>query len=398
MRVLILSAAYSGDSGGVATHVVNLASALVRLPDTAVHVVARRKAGQDFKKDSKGNLTEWKFKRRQEPEFSGRRVILEHVFETLAVHWHQILPDVIHAHDWDSAVLGLMLRTAFRVPLVMTVHRAPTPWRDTRIRANAKDAFMEAFRLHDMVDQLVVPSRASAGVLDAQGFRHIEVIPHGLTKHLTSFTSDPSLLRSLGWDVDTRLVFCPVRADEHKSPETFVRAAAKLKKELPAEPLLFVVTSDAEDDAPAEDRVGQEELRAIAAANQLAEGKDIKFVKPFSYGTELATIYAAAEVVVVPSREESFGQTVLDAHMFRKPVIARQSMALIELVKDDVSGLLFSKENELVQQMHRLLIDKDLGQRLAKNGYERLDSHYDPDHMAARYRALFETVIARWRL
>ena len=78
MRVLIISAAYTPDSGGVATHVVNLVSGLVKyFEDISVDVLTLRKSGLLYKKDPKGRLVEWKLDRQMIPEFNGRRVIFE---------------------------------------------------------------------------------------------------------------------------------------------------------------------------------------------------------------------------------------------------------------------------------------------------------------------------------
>lgn len=53
--MLLISAAYAPDPGGVATHVVNLAAGLVRdHEEISVDVLTLRKEGQPLKKDPKG--------------------------------------------------------------------------------------------------------------------------------------------------------------------------------------------------------------------------------------------------------------------------------------------------------------------------------------------------------
>jgi len=66
MRILIISSVYTGDSGGVATHVVTLARGLVRyIPDATVHVVTLASATSLWPAgDSNGyirkNRADWK--------------------------------------------------------------------------------------------------------------------------------------------------------------------------------------------------------------------------------------------------------------------------------------------------------------------------------------------------
>src|SRR5207244_7965126 len=102
--------------------------------------------------------------------------------------------------------------------------------------------FMETARVHKFVDQIVVPSKASRTVLKAQGFRRVQVIPHGISKHLVDFQDDPSVLDELHLPPDADVVFCPCRADEHKDLPVFIRGAALLREELDKR-VVFLVTS-----------------------------------------------------------------------------------------------------------------------------------------------------------
>lgn len=394
MRVLTISAAYSPDPGGVATHVVNLVQGLVKtFQDISVNVLTLRRSGMGYKKHSKWRLVEWKLDRRTVPEFHGRRVMFERFVSFALENWHDLRPDVVHVHDFDSLQVGWLLRTAFSVPLVLTVHRAPTDWRPRRYQENVKDCFMEAARLHGFVDQIVVPSEASRGVLEDQGFRGVKVIPHGVSQHLLSFESDPSVLTQLNLPEDALLVFCPCRADEHKDIPVFVKGASVLRRELERR-LVFVVTSRPEW-AGATEPLEVTELPVIAQHWGLTEGQDIFFTTPFEYGTPLATLYRRVSVVVVPSLHESFGLNVLDAFMFGKPVVARNSKALREIVHHEENGLLFETATELARQLRRLLVDPELAARVAETAKRGLAQRYSVERMAREHRLLYEEVVAR---
>ncbi len=384
MKILMLSAAYTGSAGGVARHVVTLARGLVRHRDVKVHVLALAKEGAEGKRQRRGRLTEWKLKRELVEEFSGRRVVFGRLFELLGGDWFSIEPDAIHAHDFDSMILGVMLRCAYGCPLVITVHRAPTEWRSGRFKENAKDCLLELVRCQSLVDSIVVPSEASARILRSQGFTNIDVIPHAIGKHLLSHQTLPDLLRERGVPEDRRLVFSPVRPDEHKDPQIVIRAAAR------------VISSWAEGDRPLflllddlQNASLSQELRAVASSWGLVEGQDIVFTRPFAYGGELATVLRRSELIVIPSVRESFGQSVLDAFMFAKPVTARNSMALSELVRHGENGLLFSTYEELAATIRRLLLDGHLASRLGQAGREDNESRFRLDEMVARYRELY---------
>lgn len=94
-----------------------------------------------------------------------------------------------------------------------------------------EDCFMEAVKLYELADLLIVPSKASAAVLIKQGYQEhkIRVIPHGLNyKYLSSIDDNNQILKLV--PDNSTLILCPARAEGHKDPETFIRAASILKK------------------------------------------------------------------------------------------------------------------------------------------------------------------------
>jgi len=109
-----------------------------------------------------------------------------------------------------------------------------------------------------------------------------------------------------------------------------VKAAGDLHEQI-NKPTVFLLTSNPEDIDPSQ-ALELLDLRTIAANHRLTEGKDIIFTTPFQWGVPLATVYRRAKAVVVPSIHESFGQNVLDAFLFEKPVIASHSAALKDLI------------------------------------------------------------------
>jgi glycosyltransferase involved in cell wall biosynthesis len=376
----------------VATHVVNLVRGLIKFSKAvSVDVLTLRRGALEYKKDSKGRLTEWKLDRQTVPEFDGRRVAVGRFVNFALEHWRELRPDVIHVHDFDSLQIGWLLRSAFSIPLVLTVHRAPTKWRQHRYRENEKDCFMHAARLHKVVDQVVVPSEASARVLKDQGFRKIKVIPHGISRHMVTFASDSSVVDNLNLPAGATVIFCPCRADEHKDLPLFVRGAALLRNQL-QQPTAFVVTSKLRG-VTANEPPEVAELSEIARVHGLVENRDIFFTAPFEYGCPLATIYRRASVVVVPSIHESFGQTVLDGFMFGRPVVARDSMALADIIDHRVNGLLFETAKDMAWQVRQLLDDRELSAQIVTAAKRSFAEQYTVEKMAAEYLSLYDDVI-----
>ncbi|MFB3132020.1 MAG: glycosyltransferase family 4 protein [Rhodothermales bacterium] len=391
MRILILSAAYPPDPGGVATHVANLAHGLVHA-GRRVFVITLNKDDTP-KTDGGGLLTIWKLERRSVPEYNGRRVFGERVLDFALKRWYEIEPDIIHVHDLDSLFIGWMLKSVYSTPLVMTVHRAPSPWRDGRFREKPKDCFMETLRRTQLIDGLVVPSQASARVLREQGFGDaegcpIQVIPHGISNFLRSIGEDPLVVEQLRLKSHPTLIFCPSRADEHKDVETFLEAAGHLKIVSPSLDLVFLLACDHTDE-------NYLKLASRAKNLGLVEGEDIYFRK-FLY-KEMATVYRYAKICVVPSRRESFGLSVLEAFLFDVPVVAANTSALREIITNHQNGLLFTDGDpkDLADQVLRILLDSRMTEKLREGARKTLQKgeKYHQETIVKAYETFYERIL-----
>lgn len=390
MNILLISAAYPRDPGGVATHVANLAHGLLKASDSNhVSVLTASKNTKTFPA-RKGRLTVWKMERKEIPNFSGRRTPLEDPLAFVLKEWDLINADIIHAHDFQSAYIGLMLKIAFKKPLFVTIHRSPSKWKKDAFKEHPKECFMEAIRIQRFTDQLIVPSNASLNVLLEQGFSKecVTVIPHGINyKYLSSFTNLPSVLDRLPL-YNRYLVLCPIRADEHKDPDTVIRAAAYLKKSYPRQRFLFVLTDKPENLFSY--------LPQTAKKLGLEVGADIIF-ESFKYN-EMPTLYRKAIACILPGIE-SFGQAALEAFVFKTPVIAANEGALAEIVVHNKNGLLFKHGSyeDLAYQVNRVFRNYELKHDLIKNGLQDVMEKYDALKMVKNYEGIYEMILAKLR-
>lgn len=88
--------------------------------------------------------------------------------------------------------------------------------------------------------------------------------------------------------------------------------------------------------------------------------------------TDLAGLYAGAQVSVLPSLEEGFGLPVLEAMACGTPVIASNAGSLPELIGD--AGILFDPNSptELAIQLERFLGNEDVRHAYAEKGLRRV--------------------------
>jgi len=107
----------------------------------------------------------------------------------------------------------------------------------------------------------------------------------------------------------------------------------------------------------------------------------------------LASLYAAADIVVIPSRSEALGLVAVEAMRAGTPVVASMRGALPEVVEDGVTGLLFDPfdENSLAATLSTL--DRPTLDRLGEAGRRRFEEHFTARQMNRSLIELYESLM-----
>ncbi|NJL87959.1 MAG: glycosyltransferase [Leptolyngbyaceae cyanobacterium SM1_1_3] len=125
-------------------------------------------------------------------------------------------------------------------------------------------------------------------------------------------------------------------------------------------------------------------------------GLNIQFLGRLHDTTMLALVYAAADVMVVPSTEEAFGKTAIEAMACGTPVVAFRSTGLEESVEHQHNGYCaepFSPE-DLAAGISWVLADENRWQRLSQNSRWTVENKFTVEHQAARYLALYTKILS----
>ncbi|SOC47149.1 hypothetical protein SAMN05660748_0649 [Blastococcus aggregatus] len=128
------------------------------------------------------------------------------------------------------------------------------------------------------------------------------------------------------------------------------------------------------------------ELRDLA----VREGVDD--VTVFTGFQDPAPYVAGADVVLVPSRVESFGLVAVEALLLGRPVVAARTGGLLEVIRDGETGLLVDADDPraLAGAVLRLLRDPQLATALGTAGRADAEARFS---MAAFTAALAEAVL-----
>ncbi len=131
-----------------------------------------------------------------------------------------------------------------------------------------------------------------------------------------------------------------------------------------------------------------ETLRNLTAELGIAE-----HVQFMGHTQERSRIYDGLTVLAVPSAQESFGLSALEAMGRGVPVIATRTGGLPEVVEDGVSGLLVPPDNALAfsDTLVKMLMDADLLARFSETARKRAAERFHLDRtLDAWHRLLSE--------
>lgn len=191
-----------------------------------------------------------------------------------------------------------------------------------------------------------------------------------------------SALGQLGFDRENRVVSFVGRFSERKNPLLLVRAAARLADRSNWR-FLFV------GEGPLRDEL----MRTIDSLG-LA---DCCRVLPFQQ--EVTWILNATDVLVLPSRQESFGLVLIEAAALGKPAIATRTEGPSEIVVDGVTGFLVNSDDdsELARRLVDIFSPEVDHRRMGQAAAARARELFSATEHARRVEAILDEVLADHR-
>lgn len=254
--------------------------------------------------------------------------------------------DIVHSHYWLSGWAGVLVKEAHGLPLANSFHTLgrvkdatrrsdESPSSSTRLRAEEgvialSDCVIAStpYEFDDLIDHY----RASP--------ERLCVSEPGIDHTLFSPGDRGEARREIGVG-DQPLVLSVGRIQAHKGLDVAIDMLPYLPNEVavgsgPAT-LMIVGGPSGADGSDEVDRL-QHQARSLGVADR------VTFVDPQPHD-RLVHYYRAADLLVMPSRSESFGLVAAEAQASGLPVVASRVGGLPYVIGSSVSGLLINDHN-----------------------------------------------------
>ena len=306
--------------------------------------------------------------------------------------------DLVHAHGLRGAAIGIPAARLARIPAVFTAHNLVPPC------GPIARAVLQALGRNA---EAIAVSRAVAATLTTLGLDagRIHVIPNGVdvADFDKPFDDETSRRRALADliettnQTDSRVRAHWIQILRGSNESLFVvGAVGRLSPEKGFDVLISAVTRATQGGAASDSQPllilggsGPEENRLRAMTDR---APNIVLAGPIA---NVASLFAACDVVAIPSRSEGQGIVALEAMAARKPVIAARVGGLIETVVDGETGLLVPPEdpNSLAQAIGALLQSPELCYAMGQRGRERVERDSTLDRMVDRLSDLYRRTV-----
>ena len=293
----------------------------------------------------------------------------------------EIKPDLIHAHYATSfGLLGALTRRhplvisawgsdIFSFPKISFLHRNLLKWILGKADVLCSSSEIMATEMHHYIGPQKV----------------VEIIPFGVDT--TRFSPQqgehgPEINHPISGGIDAPVVF-GVAKGLHPvyGLDLLIEAFAQVHSHFPQ--TLLRIAGD-----------GPQRSILENLAEKLGVSECVEWLGRLS-NQNVADFYKRVDVVVVPSRQESFGVTAVEGAACARPVIASRVGGLTEVIVEGETGLLVPPENilELGQAMERLLRDPILRDTMGRQGRANVLRRYDWQQNVSQMELVYERVL-----
>ncbi len=272
--------------------------------------------------------------------------------------------DIIHAQTAKGQSIAVLTRAFHKRPIVYT-RRVDFIPKGTLTRLKYK-----------LTNKVIAISTPIKEILERFGVNNIEVIPSSIVESDLNRNRGLNLIKELS--ISGKIIIATIAAlVPHKDPLTMVETIKELS-EMRSD-FVFMHFGDGELKKEVTEKIRKYKMQ------------DIYRLPGFYDNVE--DFFSIFDVFVMSSQEEGLGSSVLDAFLYKVPVVSTYAGGLKETVKG--RGLLCHVKDAkcLAYSINRILEDKLLREKLVNKAYNDVKEHYSLENNINQYISIFNSFI-----
>ena len=309
-----------------------------------------------------------------------------------AVAEHERGYDLVHSHYWLSGWAGLLLKRRLGLPLANSFHTLGRVKDASRRNDEPPESLLRIAAEHDVLagsDCVVASTPAEAedllGHYGADPTR-LCISPPGVNHDVFTPGDRRARKAELGIDAGVPVVLFVGRVQPLKGIDVVVEAFARIRERHENARLAIIGGPSGPQGSVELTRVGE-----MVEGAGLSGSVDLH--EPVEHRV-LARYYQSADVLLAPSRSESFGLVAVEAQACGLPVVAADVGGLSYAVADGSSGYLIDgwDPSDYAAAAASILSDEELASRLSEGGIEHAEQ-FSWDATANRFIELYDGMV-----
>jgi 1,2-diacylglycerol 3-alpha-glucosyltransferase len=287
--------------------------------------------------------------------------------------FEEFKPDILHITDhFFISGAAYSLAKENKTPVIGTNHFTPYNFIDNFVKRKKSPMYIVAknimwyfmMKIYNGIEMVTVPSEFAKMVIQKAGLiRPVIVISNGIMLEGYNDKSISSgIIDKYKIDKNKTILLSASRLDKEKRVGVLLDACSLIKDKAEFQ---LLITGKGKD---------RKNLETIALKNGISEKVIFTGVIPKS---ELKDLYRVSDIFLTASTVELQGLSIMEAMASGLPVVASNSMAIPELVKDNINGFLFEPGNaaDAGEKILKLINAKDLRQKMSLKSLESIRDH-----------------------
>lgn len=306
---------------------------------------------------------------------------------------------VIHTHTLGR-IGGIALTVAKQrnVPFVVTIHGGvldlpPQIKKDFNKPIGGWEwgrffgLLFQSHRLFPEADAIITCNGTEAKLLEEKyPGKRIVIQPHGVPLDMYQVDHRDLALEAFPQIRGKQVLLCVGRIDPIKNQTWLIDQAPRLFKKHPR--AMLVLAGACTDEAYGE--MINQRIRALGLQDRVLLTGGLPPNDP-----RLIGLFQEAEVLVLPSKSETFGLVILEAWATGTMVLSSRTSGACTLVRNGQNGWLFDLDNPQTfhEPLDQALVKTEVARRVLRRGGDEVHTQYNIAALAGRMQKLYQELI-----